>query len=528
LIRLSGGASFDARGTRITGELLNRILDSVKHTTDGKSILPDALFAEAQFTDDVSFSEADLCGHVTFRRARFAGMADFREARFQGDADFRGSAFQRGAIFRETVFAREAIFNSTRFTGNAIRSSRFIANAIFDDTVFDGDTSFQNADFNRMGCFQRCRFRGQAFFDKTSEERLRFPGSSFPPASSDVDQPREQVSERSREGSVPGDQPPPTIFVGLPLQPEQPAGSSALLDFFTWVLDHQTALLALLGLLIYGIVREAHDAFYSRLGVVAEDVGLTQVLLVARAALGLAVYLAILAALVLLRFLLARWPRRRTAPNETPKALWSPLLFVVGSLVAFTVPLLLFVIGEEEGLDLLRSPDLFNRWLRWSAVVAGVFALMVGFPPFYNFISNLGIRGVTRPRIRGVVLFALYLLALSFLSLVFANRWGELRAQQAEEGKLVHPAPLFGVLSAQARPVCVYWKGGPPKVLEGDLEKPLLYLGQATSTVVLYNYRALSPDLKILRIPAGEVVLNQATPRVKRAQDMKCPLPPTL
>jgi hypothetical protein len=58
-----------------------------------------------------------------------------------------------------------------------------------------------------------------------------------------------------------------------------------------WALEHSTAILGVIGLFVYGVVRFGIDAFYSRLGVTADEVGLTYGAILSRAALGLLVIL---------------------------------------------------------------------------------------------------------------------------------------------------------------------------------------------------------------------------------------------
>jgi hypothetical protein len=58
---------------------------------------------------------------------------------------------------------------------------------------------------------------------------------------------------------------------------------------FVWVLEHATGVLTIAGLIVYGLVRLGIDAFYSRLGVTTEEVGLTYAAILSRAALGLLV-----------------------------------------------------------------------------------------------------------------------------------------------------------------------------------------------------------------------------------------------
>jgi hypothetical protein len=55
-----------------------------------------------------------------------------------------------------------------------------------------------------------------------------------------------------------------------------------------WASQNSAVALTAMGLVIYAVVRVGIDAFYSEFGVTAEDVGLSQTLIIARSALALA------------------------------------------------------------------------------------------------------------------------------------------------------------------------------------------------------------------------------------------------
>jgi hypothetical protein len=72
------------------------------------------------------------------------------------------------------------------------------------------------------------------------------------------------------------------------------------------VVDRHAAVLAILGLVVYVMVRAAYESFYGSLGATPEEVGLSYLLIIARAALGLFAYLTILTILLLVATVVAR------------------------------------------------------------------------------------------------------------------------------------------------------------------------------------------------------------------------------
>lgn len=74
---------------------------------------------------------------------------------------------------------------------------------------------------------------------------------------------------------------------------EEPDRVAGWHDLVKTLLEHGTAVLGLLGLLVYAVVRVAHDSFYGHFGVAPEDVALTQATILGRAALYLTFFLAV-------------------------------------------------------------------------------------------------------------------------------------------------------------------------------------------------------------------------------------------
>jgi hypothetical protein len=78
------------------------------------------------------------------------------------------------------------------------------------------------------------------------------------------------------------------------------------------IVTNYRAALGVIGLLLYGMVRVAHDSFYARFGLTPEDVGLTELVILGRAALYTALILFVVIGLAGLWFsswslLLAAW-----------------------------------------------------------------------------------------------------------------------------------------------------------------------------------------------------------------------------
>src|SRR5947208_10537788 len=100
------------------------------------------------------------------------------------------------------------------------------------------------------------------------------------------------------------------------------------------------AFASLVGLLIYGVVRVAYDAFYSRLGVFPEAVGLSETTILGRAVLYLALTVSVTAIFVGLWLLAVGTSLERRRATERQYLPWARLLL----LTALVFPLVAFVI----------------------------------------------------------------------------------------------------------------------------------------------------------------------------------------
>ncbi len=90
---------------------------------------------------------------------------------------------------------------------------------------------------------------------------------------------------------------------------------------------------------------------------------------------------------------------------------------------------------------------------------------------------------------------------------VAKSRGGDLATHAMSGGRVEahHHEPL----AVSAEPVCVSWIGRPDSFPGPTV--PLMLVGQANGTVVLYEFRAEHPQLgSPLRVPASDVVLERA------------------
>jgi hypothetical protein len=124
--------------------------------------------------------------------------------------------------------------------------------------------------------------------------------------------------------------------------PAHANGSGRPAQLLGGVLSDYKALVSLAGVLIYGLVRVAYDAFYTRLGVFPEAVGLSETTILGRAALYLAMTLSITVVAGGLWLLVVAGETRRAARGPRLLAASLGLTLLGGALVA--------AVGEVRGL----------------------------------------------------------------------------------------------------------------------------------------------------------------------------------
>ena len=91
---------------------------------------------------------------------------------------------------------------------------------------------------------------------------------------------------------------------------DQSTGTSG--GYLRMLLSDYKAAASLVGLLVYGVVRVAYDAFYARLGVFPEAVGLSETTILGRAVLYLALALSVTAIFVGLWLAAVGWSLERS------------------------------------------------------------------------------------------------------------------------------------------------------------------------------------------------------------------------
>jgi uncharacterized protein YjbI with pentapeptide repeats len=176
LEQLHSGADIDLRGTRLSEDLLKRLLAAV--TDDGGH----PRFAYARF-DGARFE-----GDALFREARFTQGANYNKARFDGEARFNAAQFGGQATFIETEFGGSASFIAARFDAEALfLGAQFCANSgsargywRAGTTFFDHGAFFTEAQFRRYADFARAQFSGPVGFDHAEfEAEADFRGAQF-------------------------------------------------------------------------------------------------------------------------------------------------------------------------------------------------------------------------------------------------------------------------------------------------------------------------------------------------------------
>ncbi|MER6959531.1 MULTISPECIES: pentapeptide repeat-containing protein [unclassified Streptomyces] len=148
LSTLAPGSDIDHRGTLISAQLLEQLLDALRDPTTAKPHIGDANFHSAQFTNRVDFREARFDGDATFHSAQFT-QADFSEAQFAGSAIFTMAQISSNGSFRSAQFAGSAIFSGTQFNGGAyFDGARFAGMAFFMDVQVSGNAYFNRTQFS--------------------------------------------------------------------------------------------------------------------------------------------------------------------------------------------------------------------------------------------------------------------------------------------------------------------------------------------------------------------------------------------
>ncbi|MEV0091192.1 pentapeptide repeat-containing protein [Streptomyces sp. NPDC050738] len=178
---LNPGADLDHRGTPITEDLLNRILDALRDPTTARPRFGTAWFESATFEGMAQFESVTFEGAAMFESAVFEGIARFPAAIFKGTARFHSATFKEAAWIGSATFKDTAQFESAVFHGAAeFRSVTFEGGAGFKSAIFHGDTEFESATFQGLAQFELVTFEGDAGFGRaTFQHSVNFNSANF-------------------------------------------------------------------------------------------------------------------------------------------------------------------------------------------------------------------------------------------------------------------------------------------------------------------------------------------------------------
>jgi hypothetical protein len=242
-----------------------------------------------------------------------------------------------------------------------------------------------------------------------------------------------------------------------------------------------------LGLIIYGILRQLYALFYGSLGASPEEVGLGYSEILALSALGV-VWVSALAFPVLLAFaIFAARDRIDRADYILCNFPWlSTLSAGVGSIA---VALILWFVIVPQG----RIRDL--------QVLVSVGVVLV--------LMALLMHRATRVRhhrpVLGATLFVIYALFLGTALL-----WGVTQrdVRDAYAGFPVTSVNIAGlqVLGLRAEPATVTWKGSPPPAMAYLSQRCVMYLGESSDSVVVFDP---GPDyVRTIRLQRIDVIVT--------------------
>lgn len=167
------GAEIDLRGTELSGELVERLVDAVgsidgRRAEFGRADFTEARFLEAAAFEDVTFFEADFTDArfedaATFDKAGFRDGASFLRTRFDGRTTFEDASFEE-TVFDSTDFAAEVRFDRAKFTGGTFKRARFHTTVWFDGAKFEDHGDFPATGFGGRASFREARFLGGVSF----------------------------------------------------------------------------------------------------------------------------------------------------------------------------------------------------------------------------------------------------------------------------------------------------------------------------------------------------------------------------
>jgi uncharacterized protein YjbI with pentapeptide repeats len=183
---------WDARGMRLTNDLVQRFL-----TGRDKSSALAVDFRHATFVEEVSFEEttfgeahfeyAEFDWAVNFDNARFTRLAGFRHARFWNSATFQSARFEGDTGFRH-VAMNGCTFTSAQFGGRTWFEHSALGDAEFTSAYFTGPVwfdqasltpNFNNAQFTRKASFRDTSFKSALLSQVVFQQEVDFTEARF-------------------------------------------------------------------------------------------------------------------------------------------------------------------------------------------------------------------------------------------------------------------------------------------------------------------------------------------------------------
>ncbi|MFF7680981.1 pentapeptide repeat-containing protein [Actinacidiphila glaucinigra] len=134
---LTSGSDIDHRGTTISPNLLQQLLDALRDPATGRPCIGVARFDQATFPGDIEFTGTKFSGKALFGGAIFSGEAGFVKAVFSGDAGFLYATFSGTAKFSGATFAGDALFYGATISKAWFDGATFFGNAMFAGVTFE-------------------------------------------------------------------------------------------------------------------------------------------------------------------------------------------------------------------------------------------------------------------------------------------------------------------------------------------------------------------------------------------------------
>jgi hypothetical protein len=307
-----------------------------------------------------------------------------------------------------------------------------------------------------------------------------------------------------------------------------PPPSARLLDMIQII----AAMLAVLGASLYGAIRLGHQVYGDRLGIKPEEIGLTYASSVSRAAVILVALTAIIAFYVCGALCFAQL-QNLNLPGLV-RVLVTLFLFVVGAVLATASQFFANLLGPRASRLILVFFFVCAVvvWISFIVRLVGPFAvrvvrLLVGKLPWGSgraikevptsvlsgtddenrereSVLDRLVRNVRKP-----INVAFLVSTLAFGSFLLAGMSARRAAERVQVGVPVDPSTGFGLLGIRAERVLVSGDLGDRLELS---KRPIMYLGQADSTVVFYDPLTNT----VIRLPAeSAAVVAGEWPTVK-------------